>query len=176
MARGQFLTGNASVLAFWAKVSQTDGCWLWKGHKAANGYGVLTRRAKRRKSILAHRFAYEIMFGEIPKGKLVCHHCDIPACVRPDHLFLGTPRQNTLDAKRKGRLASGVRHGRYTKQESTAHGEYHGRAKLTSQQVLDMRHLRTLGASQVLLSRIFNVGLTQIGRIVRQEQWRKQSA
>lgn len=75
-------------------------CWNWKGHKK-KGYGYFSFH-----QILyrAHRISYEIVYGEIPEGKLICHKCDNPACVNPHHLFLGTAKENTHDMIRKGRL------------------------------------------------------------------------
>ena len=76
-------------------------CWIWKACKFQNGYGHYVLKQKSHK---AHRIAYEIVYGEIPSDKLVCHKCDNPSCVSPQHLFLGTPKENTRDMIEKGRL------------------------------------------------------------------------
>lgn len=76
-------------------------CWIWHGSFLPNGYG---RFGLNMKSYKAHRVAYFIIYGEIPKRKLVCHKCDNPSCVNPEHLFVGSPRENTLDMLSKGRL------------------------------------------------------------------------
>jgi hypothetical protein len=89
---------------FWNKVKKGPGCWEWKGAKNNKGYGMLQVREngewKRR---LAHRISYEISRGYIPIVKKVCHKCDNPSCVRPDHLFEGTMSENMFDKVSKGR-------------------------------------------------------------------------
>ena|SRR6478609_4188748 len=87
---------------FWAKVEKTDACWLWTASLTKGGYGQFWFTLPR-KRIDAHRAAWIITNGPIPDGLYVCHHCDTPRCVRPDHLFLGTPHDNTQDVIRKGR-------------------------------------------------------------------------
>mgnify|MGYP002136427592 CR=1 FL=1 len=87
---------------FWAKVQKTDGCWEWAGTKLPSGYGQL-ERADGGKRMYAHRFSYLIHYGDFDRSLYVLHRCDNPSCVKPDHLFLGTARDNLLDASSKGR-------------------------------------------------------------------------
>ena len=97
---------------FWARVEQTDGCWLWRGNKVRAGYGVVSRgRRKGAKQIwkYAHRLSYELHHGAIPCGMDVCHTCDTPSCVNPAHLFLGTRRDNVHDMVAKNRQRSTLR-------------------------------------------------------------------
>lgn len=86
---------------FWARVAKGEGCWLWQGSVSPNGYGRLTVDGE---VVGAHRFAFELTSGAaVPDGFYVCHRCDNPTCVRPDHLFLGTPKDNVDDMIAKGR-------------------------------------------------------------------------
>ena len=89
---------------FWRYVRKTEYCWIWTGSKNSSGpygYGELYVRGKK---VKAHRFSWEIHNGPIPSGLYACHHCDNPPCVRPDHLFIGTQRDNALDCERKNRF------------------------------------------------------------------------
>jgi HNH endonuclease len=147
---------------FWSKVLVGDGptsCWLWTGNRDSHGYGTLskTRRGKRLK---AHRVSWMIHHGPIPEGLAVCHNCpggDNPLCVRPDHLFLGTPRANMLDAVTKGQMPR---------------GERSGSAKLTTQQVLDIRHRYAEGTvTQPQLAKEHNVTNSLISMIITRKRW-----
>jgi HNH endonuclease len=91
----------AQIERFLSRVVQIDGCWEWTGRKDIYGYGVVDIGQK---SYRAHRIAWIIEHGSMPANVLVCHHCDNPGCPRPDHLFLGTPKDNTIDRVRKGRF------------------------------------------------------------------------
>lgn len=87
---------------FWASTVKTDTCWLWNGPMLKSGYGKC--------GDYAHRFAYELLVGPIPKGKCVCHHCDVRNCVNPEHLFIGSQGDNIRDAAAKGRMAKSIEH------------------------------------------------------------------
>ena len=92
---------------FWTKVEKSDGCWIWKGSRHHNGYGYLHRGGHTdRHPARAHRFSWEIHNGPIPVGLWVLHRCDNPPCVRPDHLFLGTRKDNMVDCAAKGRVCT----------------------------------------------------------------------
>ena len=93
------------IMRFEAKVNRTEGCWLWTG-QTKDGYGQF---AVNQKKIGAHRVAYFLKHGPFDYNLLVCHHCDNPPCVNPEHLFLGTDRDNTDDMIKKDRHAYGQR-------------------------------------------------------------------
>lgn len=88
-------------VSFWPRIEKrADGCWIWHGCKDGAGYGYVTVISR---PVSAHRIAYRIAKGDIPKGLEVCHRCDTPLCVNPDHLFLATHEQNMKDCVKKGR-------------------------------------------------------------------------
>lgn len=88
---------------FWSKAERKDkdSCWNWKAYKNRDGYGNFSIDGSRRWN--AHRISYAITNGEIPKGMSVCHKCDNPSCVNPNHLFLATHKENMRDKSEKGR-------------------------------------------------------------------------
>ncbi len=108
---------------FWSYVNKTDGCWLWIGNRCPKGYGILAvkRRPKR-----AHRVSWEMHFGAIPEGLLICHRCDTPGCIRPDHLFIGTQQDNLDDMYQKGRGPTGDKNGLRKHPEARSPGERNG--------------------------------------------------
>jgi hypothetical protein len=128
---------------FWDKVNKTNTCWLWTGatqSRTTCAYGVF--RVARRNA-LAHRFSYELAFGTLPSGKNVCHSCDNPICVNPEHLFLGTQADNLADMRSKGRM----------------HGASHQRARrsLSPSAIADIQSQTALGVSQRKLARAYQV-------------------
>lgn len=145
---------------FWSYVEKTEGCWLWVGYKDKDGYGLLRFQNENKR---AHRLSYKFAFGEDPKsGILVCHTCDTPSCVRPEHLFLGTPADNSKDMVKKGRSIS--RQG----EESHQH-------KLTELQVKCIRALHSVDKTTYTnkkLGKIFGVLGSNISQIVSRKTWK----
>lgn len=142
---------------FWMRVDTSGDCWEWPSINGA-GYGQVWFDKKIR---LAHRVAWELTHGPIKNdgsyhGICVCHRCDNPRCVRPDHLFLGTHKENLSDAGRKGRMRglTGVK------------GEQHPKSKLTDAQRAEIRSLRGR-EKQGLTARRFGVSQACISSIQR---------
>ena len=142
---------------------KTDQCWLWTGGLSPrSGYGKFWFQGR---TIGAHRASYALYVGPIPEGMIVCHRCDNPQCVRPDHLFLGMPLDNMADMRAKGRQ-------RY--RPPMICGESIGNHKLTADQVREIRHLLATRAmlKQDIAAR-FGISRTTLHRIERGTIWRQ---
>jgi hypothetical protein len=133
----------------WERVKKTESCWVWQGQTVTGGYGVIRDRGRK---VLVHRQSWEMANGQIPPGIEVCHRCDNPPCCRPDHLFLGTPAENSADKVLKGRQA---------------YGERHGKARLTESDAIDIITLRAFGARDKDLGPAFGISkntASQVGK------------
>jgi hypothetical protein len=133
-------------------------CHWWTGALAGGGYGSIRDGVMRP----AHRVAYELYKGPIPEGLVVMHSCDNPACVNPRHLSVGTQQDNVDDMFRKGREC--------VDREWTA-GERNGRAKLTTQQVLEMRARVAGGEKQRDMMAEYGLSEGLVSMIIRRKRW-----
>ena len=144
---------------FWTHVDRSAGpeaCWLWTGFIRENGYGIIGIKGKEYK---AHRVSYFIEHGRIDNDRLVLHHCDVRSCVNPAHLFLGTPKDNSQDAVKKGR-------------NTRLYGEDNGKAKLTRAAVLKIRRMCRSGQMyQKTVARLFGVSEATVSYVVNGGRW-----
>jgi len=159
---------------FWSYVDKTDTCWLWRGMRNKEGYGLvgIPGRSQPRKN-RAHRVAYELANGPIPKGLFVCHKCDNPSCVRPDHLFLGTANDNSQDMVSKGRVVHGEVHYFHIHPEESSRGERHGCHKMTVEKVQSLRREYDAGNHNYAeLGYKYGIGDTQAWRLAHRKSWK----
>jgi hypothetical protein len=138
---------------FWALVERGPGCWRWLGYSDPQGYGFIWLPSCRRR---AHRAAWEFAQGPIPRGLCVCHRCDNPWCVNPEHLFLGTRAENNADMRSKGRQARGRKVPL---------------AKLDEWSVRLIRAMARLGWSNADLAREFKVSGTTVCHVLQGKVW-----
>lgn len=139
---------------FWSQVNtgSEETCWNWQGPRQPGWHGRLRFKGR---MTSAHRVAWTLQNGAIPRGMYVCHHCDNPLCCNPSHLFLGTGRDNAADRHRKGR---------------DARGEQNGHAKLTDQAVRVIR--AELHESTEVLAKRFGVSTSTIHNVRNGRLWR----
>jgi hypothetical protein len=136
-----------------------NGCWIWKGAKLRGGYGHF-RRCINGKWVMfkAHRYAYEYFNGPLEKGLLVCHKCDNPECVNPEHLFKGTNKDNAEDKVKKGRHVF----GRNKKHQW-----------LTLEVVNSIRKDHKEGLKNSEISKKYEISPSQISRVVKNQIWKE---
>lgn len=159
------------VERFMSHVEKTpSGCWLWKGHRRPEGYGVIKVDGK---ALPAHRVSWSIHKKEDPGLLCVLHKCDNPPCVNPEHLFLGTRLVNNQDMDQKGRRksASGALHGSKTMPERVARGERNGRARLSVPDVEEIRRRAANGETVASLAREKQVSEGAVRGIVKGRRW-----
>lgn len=179
---------------FWEKVDlkKKDDCWPWTASVNNHGYGRMRVNGK---LVYAQRLSYIIHFGEIEKGSgyhgiCVLHKCDNPLCVNPNHLFLGTHKNNMEDKTNKKRCNSaiGINHGSVTKPgrqpsgdchwsrkfpDKVKHGADNGNSTLNNKSVIKMRKMYKSGSfTQKSLAIIFNTDQTNVSMIVNRKTWK----
>lgn len=149
-------------------------CWEWKGTVDASGYGVFHVNGKNYK---AHRVSWTLANGQIQHngthhGICVCHRCDNPACVRPSHLKLGTPKSNSTEMVERGRSARGETHPARLHPELMARGSANGNSKLEDEQVKEIRALYAAGGTSYRkLGVQFGVSRVTVGRTIKLKNW-----
>lgn len=163
--------------------SDPSACWLWRGAKALNGYGKFYLDGRLGE---AHRASFEIFKGIKPGESHVCHTCDVPGCVNPAHLFLGTRSENMQDASRKGRMSHGdahraalarrdfsydAEHARRTS-EGLPKGEDSTLSKLTDADVHEIRRGRFVGVSQRETAAALGVSQSLVSMVKTRRIWR----
>lgn len=165
-----------------------SGCWIWIGTELSSrrkgGYGTIGLNGGK---VLAHRLSWSVFNGEISDGLFVCHHCDTPSCVRPDHLFLGTHQDNMRDMVRKERnwAPCGDSHPfrknpacrtwgnqNWKKVKNRPMGERQHCAKLTAELVIKIRELASSGLRDAEISQKFGVCRENVGQIRRRKTWK----
>ncbi len=145
---------------FWYRADVSGQCWNWKSSLNPYGYGVIKIN---RHWYRAHRIAFYLTKGD-PGKLLVCHTCDNRACVRPDHLFLGTSLDNQTDMMKKGRHRVVIK--------NKVHGEQHGMSRFTEKDIKRMRSLYSEGWKQTDIAKIFNMYQGSVSNILKRKAWR----
>jgi hypothetical protein len=161
----------------WSKnMTELGPCKVWTGAKAGNGYGVTNMNGRQ---VYVHRKAWAEKNGPIPPGLVISHKCDNPACHNPDHLTACTQAENLADMRRKGRGASGEKHGSKTRPERTARGERVASSKLSPEQITAIRTEYIPGkpghrnpCSLSGLAAKYGVAFQTISKIVNRKSWR----
>ena len=139
---------------FESYIEKTDGCWIYKGTKnKVWGYGQFVVHGK---LFRAHRYSYELYVGPIKDGLCVCHSCDNRLCVNPAHLWLGTQKENIVDAVRKGRMLRGVRNSM---------------ARFSEEEIKMIRELSRQGIYQKHIAEEFGTSQSYISEIVLNKKW-----
>lgn len=156
---------------FLTRVLKTNDCWLWTGGCIPNGYGAFWFDGRNHG---AHRMAWLIWRGDIPKGMSICHKCDNPICVNPGHLFVGLPIENSADMVAKNRQARGDKSPRRLHADSyeALVGSNNNKAKLTEDQIPEIKRLVASGLSMSEVGRRFGVGNATISKAVAGHTWK----
>jgi len=159
-------------------------CWVWIRGMTRGNYGNLC--PKKGKVLRAHRASYAAFNGDISPKLEVCHKCDNPSCVNPDHLFLGTRQENAKDMVAKGRSCAGEKnwakmnpekmirgddHWTRTNPEKILRGENSVLSKLTAPDVIEMRRLRKKGVRMRVLADMFGINIGTVSKIILRQRW-----
>jgi hypothetical protein len=167
---------NKWIEKFWSRVAKTNNendCWNWVGASNNIGYG---RFHNGKKLVYPHRYSYELKYGDIPFGMLVCHSCDNPSCVNPNHLWIGSHKDNSQDMINKKRGRNGRRGGKgnekYYKFKIILQGEIHPLSKLTDKKVKEIKIRLKNGERNIDLAKEYKVSATLIWMIKKGISWK----
>jgi hypothetical protein len=138
-------------------IDELTGCWNWIGAITKIGYGQFSIKTNKKNTLLAHRVSYTLHIGIIPKGMCILHNCDNRKCVNPEHLRLGTNKDNTTDMFLKGR-------------EHDRKG-INNNSKLDEKAIKEIRNFPRARGYQNRLKNIYNISQANISRIIRNEIW-----
>lgn len=141
-------------------IDRTGDCWIWTKSRDKNGYGKTSITSDGvTRHVRAHRVLWELVNGPIPEGKMVCHRCDNPPCVNPDHLFLGDALSNMRDKIAKGRATYSIH-------------EEHPMRKLDWPAVEAIRNKYLLGHSRQALAEEYGISAGHVWSIVMGKVWK----
>jgi len=158
---------------FWRRVEKTDSCWLWRGPLEKSGYGRFGDGRNTHGIRSCHRISWLIHYGKPPLGMCVLHKCDVPNCVNPSHLWLGTNAENTLDRTRKRRSASWDRNGSRTKPENLVRGIDQWCCKSCPEEVSAIRErYKYRSYTMCRLSAEFGLKVSTINKILKMVTWK----
>lgn len=153
---------DSDRIFFWEKVQKND-CWIWTAAKNEKGYGIFCIEGRTYK---AHRLSYLLSVGAIPEGMCVLHKCDVPSCVNPDHLFIGTRADNNADMLAKGRKVPG---GKYCgKNGNYPRGMDHHNARLSFNEIQLIRQHRKDGWSFGRISKEHKISIGYAFRLINE--------
>lgn len=155
---------------FWSHVliGDSNDCWIWQGKTDGFGYGQTKAGGKQ---IRTHRYSWIIANGDIPKGMQITHNCDVPSCVNPNHLKLGTQQSNMAEKVARNRQAKGLNNGSHTRPERRPKGEKIGNSKLKDIDVKFIRYWLDKGYEGKLIAETFNVTNANISCIRNGKTW-----
>lgn len=155
---GSGMVARPASERFWERVNKTESCWIWMCKSSRYSYGRFYTGTSKTYLVKAHRYSWELHKGKVPDGLFVLHKCDVPLCVNPDHLFLGTHQDNMDDMARKGR-------------RFLTNGDKNGMVKLTKEQVIEIRAAKDSMTTRMMATK-YGVSEGCIRAILTRRKWK----